>query len=85
MLNWKVRIRNKAFWITVIPAILVLVQAVVAVFGVSIDLGDLGNKLLTVVNAVFVVLSVLGIVNDPTTSGYTDSTQAMTYETPKEG
>ena len=84
MINWRVRIRNKAFWVAIIPAVLVLIQVVAAVFGYTLDLGELGNKLITVVNAIFVVLSILGVVNDPTTSGLSDSKQAMTYELPKE-
>lgn len=84
MINWRVRIRNKAFWVAIIPAVIVLIQVVAAVFGYTLDLGELGNKLIAVVNAVFVVLSILGVVNDPTTSGLSDSKQAMTYELPKE-
>ena len=84
MINWRVRIRNKAFWVAIIPAVLVLIQVVAAVFGYTLDLGELGNKLIAVVNAVFVVLSILGVINDPTTSGLSDSKQAMTYEFPKE-
>ena len=83
-INWRVRIKNKNFWITLIPALLLLVQVVAAVFGFSIDLGDLGNKLLAVVNAAFGVLAILGIVTDPTTKGVSDSAQAMTYEKPKD-
>lgn len=83
MINWKVRIKNKNFWIALIPALLLLVQVVAAVFGFTIDLGDLGNKLLAVVNAVFAVLSILGIVTDPTTQGVADSNLALTYEEPK--
>ena len=83
-INWLVRIKNKNFWLTVIPAVLLLVQAVAALFGFKLDLGDIGNKLIAVVNAVFVVLAILGVVNDPTTAGISDSEQAMTYEKPKE-
>ena len=82
-MNWKVRIKNKTFWLTMIPAVLLLVQVVAAVFGYSLDFGDLGNKLLAVVNAVFALLAILGIVNDPTTAGVTDSAQALTYQAPK--
>ena len=82
-INWIVRIKNKAFWIAIIPAILLLIQVVAAVFGYTLDLGDLGNKLLAVVNAVFGVLVTLGIVTDPTTAGIGDSEQAMTYTEPK--
>lgn len=84
MINWRVRIKNKAFWVAIIPAVLVLIQVVAAVFGYTLDLGELGNKLIAVVNAVFVVLSILGVVNDPTTSGLSDSKLAMTYNAPKE-
>lgn len=82
-INWLVRIKNKNFWIAVIPALLLLIQVVGAVFGITLDLGDLGNKLLAVINAVFGVLTILGIVTDPTTKGISDSAQAMTYTTPK--
>lgn len=82
-INWKVRIKNKAFWVSLIPAVLLLVQVVAAVFGYTLDLGDLGNKLLAVVNALFAVLAILGVVTDPTTAGVSDSTQALTYTEPK--
>ena len=83
MINWKVRFVNKAFWVAFVPAILLLIQVVAAVFGYALDLGDLGNKLLAVVNALFAVLALLGIVTDPTTAGVSDSAQALTYEKPK--
>ena len=84
-MNWKVRIKNKTFWLTVIPAVLLLIQVIAAVFGYTLDFGDLGNKLLAVVNAVFALLAILGVVNDPTTAGVADSTQAMNYKEPKKG
>lgn len=82
-INWTVRLKNKAFWIAIIPAILLLIQVVAAVFGFELDLGDLGNKLLAVVNAAFAVLSILGIVTDHTTAGLSDSDNALTYTEPK--
>lgn len=82
-LNLKVRLKNKTFWLTFIPAVLLLIQVVAAVFGYTLDLGDLGDKLLAVVNAVFMVLAILGVVVDPTTQGVGDSTQALTYTEPK--
>lgn len=82
-INWTVRLQNKAFWITIIPAVLLLVQVVADVFGITLELGSLGDKLLSVVNALFAVLVILGVVNDPTTAGIKDSTQAMTYDRPK--
>lgn len=72
-INWKVRMANKTFWLSLIPAVLLLVQVVASVFGFTLDLGELGNKLLEVVNALFAVLAILGVVNDPTTAGVADS------------
>lgn len=83
MINWQVRIKSKQFWLSLIPAVLLLVQVIAAVFGFELDLGDIGNKLLDVVNALFAVLAILGIVVDPTTEGVGDSAQAMTYTEPR--
>lgn len=66
-----------------IPALALAVQAIAAVFGFEYDFGDLVNKLIVVVNTVFAVLVIVGIVNDPTTSGISDSQQALTYKQPK--
>lgn len=83
MINWKVRLKQKTFWASMISAVLLLVQVVAAVFGATIDLSDLGGKLLAVLDVVFVILVLLGIVNDPTTEGIGDSRQALTYTEPK--
>lgn len=86
MINWRVRIRNKNFWMTLIPALLLLAQGIADMFGYNLELGNVGDKVLTVVNAAFAVLTILGIVTDPTTDGIADSQQAMTYTAPrKEG
>ena len=82
-INWLVRLKNKNFWLALVPAVLLLIQAVAAVFGFELDLGDLGNRILDVVNALFAVLAILGIVTDPTTEGISDSKQALTYTEPK--
>lgn len=82
-INWTVRIKSKAFWVTIIPAVLLLVQQICAMFGVELNIAGVSNQLVSIVGTVFGVLSLIGIVNDPTTSGMSDSKQAMTYEVPK--
>nr|DAS38505.1 MAG TPA: holin [Caudoviricetes sp.] len=82
MINWKVRILNKTFWVTLVPALALLLQAFLAVFNIRLELGDTTDKLLVFINALFAVFVIVGIVNDPTTSGVSDSTRAMTYERP---
>lgn len=84
-INWKVRIKNKAFWVALIPALLLLIQQVCAVVGVQLDIGELQAQLVAIVGTVFAILAILGIVADPTTKGVGDSEQAMTYTEPKEG
>lgn len=82
-INWEVRLKNKQFWLALIPAVLLLIQAVAAVFGFALDLSVLGDKLLVVVNTLFTVLVILGVVVDPTTRGIKDSENALTYTEPK--
>ena len=82
-INLKVRIKNKIFWITFISAMLVLIKSVANLFGFTIDFGNIENNLIEVVESVFLVLGVVGIIVDPTTSGIGDSENALTYDTPK--
>ena len=82
MINWKVRLKNKVFWTTLIPAIALLGQAIAGVFGFALDLSTLAGKLIGVVDAVFAVLAILGLVVDPTTAGVSDSKRAMSYTEP---
>ena len=83
MINWKVRIKNKAFWLALIPAVLLVVQVFAALFGFDLATDALEVKLMACANAVFALLTVLGIVADPTTDGIADSDLAMTYNKPK--
>ena len=83
-INWKVRLKNKHFILTLIPALALLVQAFMAIFGLTIDLTAIVNHIGAFVNALFIVLAIIGIVNDPTTDGLKDSDKAMTYDEPKQ-
>jgi phi LC3 family holin len=83
-INWKVRIKNKAFWLALVPAVLLIIQQVAIIFGYELDFGELGNQLRDVINTLFFILALLGIVNDPTTKGLSDSNRALTYDKPKE-
>lgn len=84
MINLTVRMKNKAFWLALIPAVLLLIQVCAVPFGYTWDFANLGTQLTAIVNAAFAVLSILGIVNDPTTQGLGDSARAMTYTKPSE-
>lgn len=81
-MNWKVRIKNKVFWMAIIPAVLFLAQSVLALFGIEFDFTDIQQKLLTIVEAVFAILVIIGVCTDVTTAGIKDSARAMTYTKP---
>lgn len=81
-INWKVRVKNKAFWLALIPATLLLVQVCLAPFGYEWDFGVLNQQLAAIINAAFSVLSILGVAVDMTTAGVSDSERALAYEEP---
>lgn len=83
MINWKIRIKNRSFWTALIPAVLILIQMIAKVFNYELNLTELGTNLINVVNSAFVILTILGIVIDPTTEGIGDSIKALNYEKPK--
>ncbi len=82
-INWTVRLKNKTWWLAVVPAVLLLVQAVAAPLGYNWDFGVLNEQLAAIINAAFAVLALVGVVADPTTEGVSDSLQALGYERPK--
>lgn len=82
-INFIARAKNKLFWLALIPAVILLIQMVAAIFGFEFDLSDLQGKLVAAVDALFAVLVILGVVVDPTTEGVGDSAQALAYTEPK--
>ena len=71
-MDWKSRIKNKAFWLALVPAVLLLVQVVAAPFGYSWDFGVLNEQVAAIINAAFALLTILGVCANPTTDGFTD-------------
>ena len=84
MKNWNVRLRNKRFVLGLVSALILVVQAVAKVFGLHLNLDNFSNNIVDVINSVFAVLVILNVVSDPTTAGFGDSEQALTYNKPKE-
>ena len=82
MINWTVRIKNKWFWMTIIPLILLLIEQILGIFGVQLDLSGLQAQILAVVETVFLILGALGLVVDMTTEGIGDSDRALDYKVP---
>lgn len=89
MINWKVRVRQKWFWLAIIPAVLLLLDQLWSLFAVlgSIQAGHLYDgplmeALLSLVGTAFAIMVLIGIPVDTTTEGYGDSARALTYEEP---
>lgn len=76
-INWMVRLKSKAFWLALIPALFLLIQAIGAPFGYDWDFVILNQQLAAVVNTAFAVLAIVGVVTDPTTDGISDSEQVL--------
>lgn len=83
MINWKVRLRSKSFWVGVIGALGTAAVAVCGALGVDFDAEPWTQALTSVVSGVFGVLALVGVAVDPTTEGVGDSEQAMQYEVPR--
>ena len=77
-----VRLKNKAIWITLVPAVLLVAQTIASLFGYNWDFVVLNQQITAIINAVFAVLAILGIVVDPTTAGFGDSQRALSYTEP---
>ena len=87
-INWKVRLNNPTFWRNIILAIAATILAQLGMEWQQItSWAALGDLLLKAIANPVIVVAVLGVVwnalNDPTTAGDSDSTQALTYVEPK--
>nr|DAR89748.1 MAG TPA: holin [Caudoviricetes sp.] len=83
-INWSVRLKNKNFWLALVPALALLAQAFANIFNLTLEFGDTVDKILVFINVLFAFLVLVGVVNDPTTSGLSDSERALTYTEPSE-
>lgn len=88
MINWKVRFKNR-LWVVAFMSQLFILAEVLLVGAHAAGLTnfqlteEIKGWVLAVVNAIFGVLSMLGVVQDPTTGGMEDSDQAKRYSEPK--
>lgn len=90
MINLKVRLKQKWFWITLIPLLFLLIdqvtQFVIAIQ--SITIGDmlydsaLQGLIISAIGTLFAILALIGFPVDLTTDGYGDSARALEYEKP---
>ena len=80
MINWKLRIQNKATLWSIISLVVGLVYRVLDACGVIPPFT--ADFVLEIAADVLSLLGLLGVIVDPTTDGIGDSKRAMTYEQP---
>lgn len=80
-INWKVRLKKKSFWVSLIALLLVLANQIAGIF--NVDLTIYNSQVTAISETVLGILALLGIIVDPTTSGISDSKQALEYDEPR--
>lgn len=79
-INWTVRLKNKV-WLASIAALIVsFVYDALAMFEIVPNVGE--EWVMNVINTVLMLLSMLGVIVDPTTAGLGDSERALEYTEP---
>lgn len=75
MINFKLRLKNKATLVALISAVFLMLQQ----FGLHIP-----TNIQEGLNTFVGILVILGIVTDPTTKGIADSERALRYTQPQD-
>ena len=79
-INWKVRFKNKTWLLAFLGSIVTFIYQILGMLSV---VPPISEDLATQVLGIFVNLLVaLGIVQDPTTTGVSDSTRALNCDRP---
>ena len=78
--NWTVRLKNKTWLLAMLAALVAFVYQLLGLLGVVPAVSQ--DQVTQLIGLVINILVALGIVVDPTTTGVTDSQQAMTYDKP---
>jgi phi LC3 family holin len=87
VINWGVRLRNKSWVLAFVSQIMIIAQIILEGMNMlgwtNVRLTEqIQNEVLMLINGIFMILSMLGIIQDPTTKGLKDSERAMTYKDP---
>lgn len=80
MINWKVRFKNAAFVSALLGFIVSTVFQLLTMFEIAPSITE--DSVMRLVAACVQVLTLMGVLIDPTTKGVSDSERAMNYEEP---
>ena len=81
MINWKLRLKNKATLITLTLAIVAFIYQICGIVGITVPVSQ--DMVIQLISLFINILAAVGIVVDPTTAGVSDSDRAMTYDEPR--
>lgn len=79
-INMKVRLKNKVFWATFLPALIAFIYTTCGCLGIVPAVSQ--EMTLNLVATVLTFLAAVGVLNDPTTKGLDDSKRSMGYTEP---
>ena len=80
MINWKLRLKNKATLLAIVTAEIALIYQILGMLGIVPAVSE--SEVTQAVGLVINILAMVGIVTDPTTQGVSDSNRALTYDKP---
>lgn len=80
-INWKIRLQNKAWLLSMIVTIIAFIYQMLGLLGIVPPITE--DQLTQLATLLINMLVALGIIVDPTTAGLSDSHQALTYSEPR--
>lgn len=80
-INWKLRLKNKTVLLALVLSLVAFVYQILGILEIVPSISE--DTITQLVTIVINVMGMLGIVVDPTTSGISDSAQALGYKEPK--
>lgn len=79
-INWKVRFKNRVWLSSFLCTIVSFAYNILAMFDIFPAVTQ--NYVLQIINQILLFMSLIGVIQDPTTEGMSDSSRAMSYEEP---
>lgn len=80
-INWKLRLRNKTTLLALLGCMAAFIYQILGILGVTVPISE--DQIIQAVGLVINMLTAVGVLVDPTTSGVEDSRQALTYHEPR--
>jgi len=80
-IKWKLRLQNKFTLTALLGAVVAFVYQVLGILGIVPAISE--ETIKTLVGLLINILTMLGIIVDPTTAGASDTSNVMTYTAPR--